>query len=440
MFIPESAKYILDVLKNNEHSAYLVGGCVRDSLLGKEPKDYDIATSARPEEVKSLFDKVIPTGEKHGTVTVMIDKEPFEITTFRKDGNYSDGRRPDGVEFTKTIEEDLSRRDFTINAIAYDGEKYIDPYSGVNDLQKYKMIRCVGKPEERFTEDALRMLRCVRFSSRLSFEISPLTYHGLWFNSNLIENVSVERIREELCQILLTEKPSYGLGVMERTGLLDYIIPELVDCVGFDQRNPHHDKTVFEHILSVVDDSPMDLNVRLAALFHDIAKPQTFTVDENGKGHFYNHHIVGADVTEDIMKRLKFDNKTIEQVVKLVRYHMDRYAHLRTPKVKKFINRVGIENLDKLFELQIADIRGSKEPHDFSGVLKLKEDVEKVLDEKQPLSLKDLAISGRDLMEIGIQQGKDMGRILNELLEMVLEDEKLNTKEQLLSVVKEKSK
>lgn len=431
MFIPDYINQINKTLSDNGHKAYLVGGCIRDYFLDKKPKDYDIASSATPTQIKMLFDKVIPTGEQHGTVTVMIDGVGVEVTTLRKDGEYKDSRHPESIEFTDDIVEDLSRRDFTSNAIAYDFDIFIDPFNGINDI-KNKVIKAVGNPNERFREDALRMMRAVRFASTLNFTIKDNTKASIKNNAELINNISNERISDELSKILLSDEPSYGIRLLDELDLLEYIIPELKQCVNFDQKNPHHSKNVFDHILSVLDNTDNNLVLRLAALFHDIAKPLTFTLDENNVGHFYKHHIEGEILTKEILQRLKFDNKTIDQVCILVREHMSRYDFLRTSSIKKFINRVGIENLDNLFKLQMADIKGSKPPFDFSSILNLQKEVEKILNEKQPLSVKDLDVNGYDLMTIGIPQGKQMGEILNNLLEYVLESPDNNKKEILL--------
>lgn len=270
---------------------------------------------------------------------------------------------------------------------------------------------------------------------QFNFNIEEKIINYIIRNASLIQNISKERIRDELCKILLSNYPNYGIEMLQKCNLLQYIIPELCECVDFDQHNKHHDKNVFDHIISVLNNTPKILNVRLAALLHDIGKVKCFTIDKNQQGHFYQHHIIGAKMTEEILKRLKFDNKTINNVTTLVREHMFRYDFLRASSIKKFINRVGIENLDNLFEIQIADIKGSAPPYDYSKVLNLKEDVYRILNEKQPLTVKELAINGFDLMDIGIKPGKKMGEILKQLLEKVLENPDLNTKKTLLEIV-----
>jgi len=436
MEIPRAVEYILSHLEYNGYNAYLVGGSTRDIFNYKNPKDYDICSNATPEQVKKLFNKVILTGERHGTVTVILNNEHYEVTTLRKDGIYKDNRNPEEVYFTNDLKEDVARRDFTINSICIDINRNVyDYFGGLKDIEN-KIIRCVGNSDDRFSDDALRLIRGIRFSCQHNFTIEENTFKSIIKNAFLIQMISKERIRDELCKILMSDSPSYGIRLLQETGLLQFIIPELCECVGFEQMNPHHNKDVFEHILEVVDNTPKILNVRLSALLHDIGKPKTFTLDENNCGHFYQHHVIGADMTEEILKRLKFDNKTIENVKILVKYHMDRYETIRTNNTKKFINRVGIENLNDLFELQIADIKGSKVSNDYSCVIRLKEEVEKILNEKQPLTVKDLKINGYDLMELGVEQGFMIGKILNGLLEKVLDNYELNNRDVLLEIVR----
>lgn len=434
--LPIDVKYILDVLNRNGYEAYIVGGSVRDSLLGKTPSDWDICTSAKPNKVIELFNssghKTIETGLKHGTITIVIVDEHFEVTTFRMDGDYSDGRRPDSVQFTDDIVKDLSRRDFTINAMAYnEKDGLVDPYNGLDYLNS-RVVRCVGNPNERFQEDGLRMLRAIRFASQLGFKIDRQTAIAIVDNRRLLRCISQERVREELNKILISKNPSGGMTALRTLKLLDYIIPELNDCYNFNQHNPNHDKDVFEHIMSVLDTIEPKLELRLAALFHDIGKPNTFTMDEDGIGHFYSHHKESARICREVMKRLKYSNKEIEYVSELVYYHMTRYEKLRTPSVKKFINKVGVDRLDDLFKLFIADRIGSKAPYEFDGIYKLKFECERVLSEKQPLDIKDLAVNGYDLMKIGIPQGKEIGDTLKVLLDAVLEDFSINDKDTLL--------
>lgn len=435
--IPDDVNYIIDTFQKSGFEAHIVGGCVRDCILGRNPNDWDITTNALPEDMMKLFPHTVPTGIKHGTVTILINNNNYEVTTYRIDGEYSDNRHPDEVIFTDSLKEDLSRRDFTINAMAYNHTSgLIDPFKGLDDI-KTKTVRCVGNADKRFNEDALRMIRAVRFASQLNFKIEEDTFSAIIRNHKLIKNVSVERIREELLKILLCEKPSTGITSLKESNLLEHILPEIIPCIGFEQKNPHHDKTVFEHILSVLDNTPPKLVIRLAALLHDIGKPHCFSVDEKGNGYFYGHELKSAEIAEVLLKRLKFDNNTIKKVRILVLEHMHRYSKIKASSIKKFINRVGIENLNDLFELQTADIKGSASPFDFSAVEYMKSEVWKIISQKQPLSTKDLQIDGSDLITLGYKPGKIIGEVLNYLLEKVLEYPELNTKETLIELVKQ---
>lgn len=442
IIMPINVKKILSILYFEGCAGYIVGGCVRDSILGLIPNDWDICTNCVPGEMLHIFSsfKVILTGFRHGTVTVVIGGENYEITTYRIDGDYIDGRHPKEVIFTDKLKEDLRRRDFTINAMAYnDRVGLIDYYGGVQDILD-KKIRCVGDPVERFKEDYLRMLRGVRLATQLEYNLESGTFDAIKELCGNIVNISAERVREELNEILLSRTPSMGFRLLDATGLLKYIMPELETCVGFEQHNPCHHEDVFNHTLSVVDNTESDLVLRLAALFHDIGKPETFVLDARGRGRFYNHSVIGAEIAEDIMKRLKYDSRSIEQVAILVKEHMSRYENLSDKAMKRFINRVGQDNIDRLFKLQVADIEAIAEEDeiDVSGILKLKSEVEKILNEKQPLSIKDLEIDGYDLMELGVPEGRLVGTILTELLEMVLEDPETNKKDILMKLAKNK--
>jgi len=434
--IPNEAFYVLNKLYEHKYESFLVGGCIRNMLLEKDVKDWDVTTQAKPNEVINIFGKehhVIPTGIKHGTVTVIINEIPIEITTYRTDGEYSNNRHPDSVKFVSIVKDDVDRRDFTINGLLYNGRDVVDCVGGLKDLNQRK-IRAIGNADDRFSEDSLRMMRCIRFSCQLGFDIIKSTIQSIERNAELIKNVSQERIRDELIKILMSDKPSKGIGLLAKTNLLKYILPELQECVGFDQHNKHHNKNVFNHILKVLENTPAVLNLRLATLFHDISKPETFTMDDNGQGHFYLHHKVGADKTREIMKRLKFDNETIDNVCILVYNHMARYPKLREGSVKKLLRRLGEHNVDDLINLQIADIIGSKSPYDFENVVLLKNELKRIIETKEPIAVNQLAINGHDLIELGIKPGKRMGEILNELLLLVMDKPEMNTKEQLLLI------
>lgn len=433
--VPEYVRSVMEQLTVAGYSAYLVGGAVRDLALGKKPNDYDITTNALPEQVKSIFPHVVLTGEKHGTVTVVTNSGNVEVTTMRKDGIYKDNRRPETVQFTFDIEEDLARRDFTINAMAISNDGWIGQ-EGLDDLRKH-IIKTVGNPDERFREDALRMLRAIRFSCQLLFEIEDNTLESISRNKLLINNISKERIKDELSKMLTSDYPGAGIEILRTTGLLEIILPEVYAMVGFDQHNVHHNKDVYYHTIEVLDGVRNDLTLRLSALFHDIGKPKTFSMDEDGCGHFYKHHVIGADMTRDILQRLRFDNKTIDDACILVLEHMSRYDSLRKSNIKRFINRVGIENLDKLFELQIADVGAGKSVQDVSCILNLKHEVDKILNEKQPLTVKDLKINGYDLIAMGLTPGRKIGNVLKELLDAVLAKPELNNEDYLRRYVRE---
>ncbi|MBC2582787.1 CCA tRNA nucleotidyltransferase [Clostridium sp. DJ247] len=438
MFIPNDVKIILDTLKNNGYESYIVGGSVRDSKINiVSPKDYDIATNALPEEIIKLFDKTIPTGIKHGTVTVIINGVGYEVTTYRIDGEYLDNRRPDVVTFVSNLKEDLARRDFTINALAFNEEKgLIDYFGGIEDLDN-KIIRAVGEPNKRFQEDALRMLRAIRFSAKLDFDIEQKTLEAIKGNCNLILSVSNERVRDELCKTLVSNNPTKGLRLLEETKLLEFILPELQVAVGFNQQNPHHDKEVFEHILAVVNNCPPELNLRVAALLHDIAKPECFTVDKEGIGHFYGHDKKGAILCEKILRRLKFDNESISEISILVKEHMNVLKKPTDAAVKRLINRVGKDLLRDLFVLQRADALGSLSPEmRLEEIDRVEEKAMAILESKVPLSTKELAVNGRDLIqEFSLKPGEEIGNMLKFLLDKVLENPQLNSKEELLAII-----
>lgn len=427
--------------------AYLVGGAVRDIFLHKKPHDFDVATNATPQDVMKLFRTVIPTGFEHGTVTVHFEGLEIEVTTFRTESGYSDGRHPDSVNYAATIEEDLSRRDFTINAIAADlkNGKIVDPFGGKRDIKK-KIIRTVGKAHERFMEDGLRPVRCVRFACKLGFSIEKHTFSEL-FDSEIqkkISSISIERFRDEFEKILGSAKPSVGLKLLEETGIMKLFIPELLDgrgCVQSDQRG-FHDFDVLDHLYYACDGAPVEkLNIRLAALFHDIGKPAAKKLID-GNITFYNHERIGAKLTQEIMTRLKFPNAVIDDVCHLIREHMFNYeSNWTVPAVRRFIIRVGQEHLEDLFDLRLADMYGmhnQKIEYKYSAAIallvELKDRIAVELEKNNALSLKDLAINGNDLIAAGFEKGKKLGIILNHLLDCVIEDPDMNTKEKLLKV------
>ncbi|WWU64831.1 CCA tRNA nucleotidyltransferase [Clostridium baratii] len=433
--IPSNVKYIIDEFYKNNYEAFMVGGCIRDALLCKTPKDYDIATSAKPEITEKLFEKTIPTGIKHGTVTVLIDNEPYEVTTYRTEGEYKDNRRPDEVYFVSDIKEDLSRRDFTINAFAYNSREGLkDFFGGLDDLNN-RLIRSVGDANKRFNEDALRMLRAIRFSTQLNFDIEENTLNAIKDNKDLIKNISAERIRDELCKILISNNVRTGLNLLKECGLLQIVIPEIVPSIGFDQKNIHHFEDVFNHTLSVIEKCPEDLNIRLAALLHDIGKPDVFFIDDKGNGRFFGHNTKSEKIARDILNRLRFDNKTIKSVCILVREHMNVLDNASNLAIKRLINRVSKENIYSLLALQKADILSLKDPNvALYKVSDMRKKIDNIIDSNTPLTVKDLAIDGGKLIkELQIKPGKLVGDILNYLLELVLKNPELNNYDSLIT-------
>ncbi len=436
MKLNKDVKEILKKIENNNFKAYVVGGAVRDYYLGLEINDYDIATDAKPDEVIKIFEKVIPTGIKYGTVTLVYNKKNYEITTFRKDFKYINNRKPEKVIFSNRIEEDVKRRDFTINSLYCDinGRVY-DLYKGIEDI-KSKVIKTIGEPDERFREDALRMIRAIRFMTTLNFEIEEKTKKSIEKNYSNIKNVSPERIRVEFDQILLSKRPGKGIRALIKTNIMKYIIPEIYDSIGFEQNNKYHDKDVYEHTISVLENIESKLDLRLAALLHDISKPETFTLDKDSEGHFKGHHIKSAEKSVEILKRLRYDNKTIENVRVLIRYHYLKDISIKEKGVKRFIKNVGKERLDDIFKLNIADIKGKSDIAGMDKVNNLKEKTRLILENKEPLNKKDLNINGEDIKNLGVKEGKLVGDLLDYLLDKVLENSNINDKKTLTNIAR----
>lgn len=449
--IPDILKKMNEIFVQHGYKAYLVGGAVRDMLMGKEPHDWDVTTDATPEQVMSIFRKVIPTGIAHGTVTVHFMKNEIEVTTFRTESDYSDGRHPDKVEYTGNIEEDLSRRDFTINAIAsYLGDGTItDPFHGRDDIKR-KVIRTVGNPLERFSEDGLRPVRAVRFSAQLGFEIERDTLKAISEPEILkkTSGISLERFRDELLKLMKAEKPSAGLKLMEDSGILDIFIPEFKKCRGCIQGDfrGYHQFDVLDHLFYACDGAPASKqNVRLAALFHDIGKPDVKRVIPTPQGDqftFYNHEAKSQQITKEILFRLKFSNAEIANICHLVVNHMFNYTQDWTDAaVRRFLAKIQAENLEDLYDLRLADIYGmnnapvrGQDSRTIALLNELKDRISKETEKNSVLSLKQLAVNGKDLMKNGISAGKDLGFVLNQLLETVLEDPSQNEKEQLIKI------
>ena len=434
--LPQKVRYIIETIQAAGYEAYAVGGCIRDSILGKEPDDWDITTSAAPEEVKKMFRKTIDTGIQHGTVTVMMEKESFEVTTYRIDGKYEDSRHPKDVTFTAELKEDLRRRDFTINAMAYNEQNgLIDIFEGIRDIER-KMIRCVGNAEERFTEDALRMMRAVRFSAQLGYTIEDETKKAIKKLAPTLQNISAERIQTELVKLLISEHPD-DIRTAYETGITKQILPEFNICMETQQNNPHHCYSVGEHILHTLIFVEPDKVLRLGMLFHDIGKPQTLTVDEKGITHNHGHAAVGEEMTVEILKRLKFDNDTLDKVRKLVRYH-DWKIESNPKNVRRAANKIGEDIFPMLFAAKYADVMAQSDYQREEKLQELKtlqEIYKGILEKKECLCLKDLAVSGDDLIAEGMKPGKEIGITLNKLLEDVLENPEHNQKEYLLSLL-----
>jgi tRNA nucleotidyltransferase (CCA-adding enzyme) len=432
--LPAGAENIIRTLEDHGHEAFVVGGCVRDCVLGLKPQDWDITTDAKPLEVKRLFTRTVDTGIKHGTVTVLLPDGAYEVTTFRIDGKYSDGRHPDSVTFTPSLEEDLKRRDFTINAMAYSDSRGLkDLFGGAEDLKAH-VIRAVGDPEERFHEDALRMMRAVRFAARFGFEIEDDTLRAISELHELLSKVSYERIRDEFTKTLLTDNPDY-IKLMRETGLTHVFMPEW-DQMVIPQHTIHHIYNVEDHTMSVLRLTPKDRILRLSAFFHDIGKPVSRTTDKNGTDHFKHHPERGALITADVMRRLRFDRDTIKKCVNLVRWH-DLRPDDSDEAVRKAVSEIGTGAFPDLFILKRADILSQstyKRAEKLAEIDMFERRYNEIISRHDPLSIGDLEISGKDIMELGVNKGPVIGRILSGLLSMAIKDPSVNTHDKLLDL------
>lgn len=430
MQLPESVEKIIHTLENAGYEAYAVGGCVRDVMLGLTPADWDITTSAEPEQVKSLFQRTIDTGIQHGTVTVRMDGKSFEVTTYRIDGKYEDGRHPEEVTFTKSLEEDLKRRDFTINAMAYnDSTGLVDLYGGQEDLEK-KVIRCVGNPEERFTEDALRMMRAVRFAAKLNFSIEEETRRAITMLKDNLSKVSAERIQVELTKLITSDHPEKMYDLFD-TGLTSVFFPEWDEAMICDQNTKHHMYTVGWHTIHVMENVRPDKTMRLAAMLHDIGKPVVKRSDKKDHSHFQGHPQMSDVMADRILRRLKYDNDTIHKVRMLVRYHDERPV-LNDITVRRCMNEMDLDFAD-LFELKRADTL-AQSTYMREEKLAYIDTFEKLYNANlnQCTDKKLLAVNGGDLIQAGIEKGPQMGRVIDRLLEDVIENPEENTRENLL--------
>lgn len=439
--MPDEIVYILEKLEKHGYKSYVVGGSVRDYMLFKEPHDFDIATSARPEEIEELFKEhsLSDIGKKYGTIVIRVGIYDVEITTFRLESDYEKNRKPKSVIFTDKLEEDLKRRDFTINAMAMNSKgEIIDLFNGKDDLNK-KIIRTVGSAKCRIEEDALRILRAIRFAGSFDFKIEEELYSEIIKNRNLIKNLSPERIKSEIDKMLLLDIPSKSFKIMADTKVLEIVFPELYKTVDYDQMTPYHEKTLFDHILCVVDNVPKKLSIRYAALFHDIEKPKTLSIDSYGIGHFYGHDDLGAIRAEGILKEYNSSNELINSVKSLVKEHMKAPEDTMTDKaLRRLIKRVGKDNVLDLLDLMIADRICTTNGRDFEFLIKRQNRIKELLNEDVIIKEKFLKIDGNDLIKLGFNEGKLIGEILSYLEEIVLDDPSLNEKEILLNVVLEK--
>lgn len=435
--MPAGVRMIIEVLNQHGYEAFAVGGCVRDSILDRKPDDWDITTSATPYQVKELFQRTVDTGLQHGTVTVMVGKTGFEVTTYRIDGEYEDGRHPKEVKFTANLTEDLKRRDFTINAMAYSQETgLIDRFGGMDDLQK-KVIRCVGDPWQRFGEDALRILRAVRFAAQLGFSIEEETRRAIVELAPTLAKISAERIQTETVKLLVSDRPQMW-QVLYETGITKIIMPEFDRMMETPQKNPHHEGSVGEHTLRALPKVEGQKVLRLAMLLHDMGKVETRTTDEQGIDHFINHGPRGKEIAGKILRRLKFDNDTIQQVTRLVYWH-DYRPMPEERAVRRAVNKVGVELFPLYLKVQRADIMAQSEylrEEKLERLEQVSAIYQQILEKNQCVTLKSLAVTGGDLIANGMKPGPEMGNVLQKLLEAVLDRPELNEKEKLLELWK----
>jgi len=441
MHVPTKVCELLTQINEAGFQSYVVGGAVRDSLLDKEPKDWDICTDASPDDIKEIFGKTLDTGIKHGTVTVMRDDIGYEITTFRTEGEYSDNRRPDSIKFVKSLKEDLSRRDFTINAMACDQDGFIyDYFNGIRDL-KHEVIKCVGDPEKRFSEDALRILRAVRFAAQLNFSIEHSTHRAILDLQKNLEFVSKERIRVEWDKILSSDRPGAWVYWFVENGLIDYIDPEIAKMYCFRQYNPYHKYDVLRHACHAIDCVGDDLILRIAMLYHDTGKPYTFELVD-GRGRFHGHNKISSELAEKGLERLKYDRKTIDLVSKLVYYHDYRIDDkLRKVHIKRFLNKIGAENFDYWYQIRVSDVLSQNLKYAqkrLEKLFKIKNIVSEIIINEEAFSVKQLDFNGKDIMDIlDIESSPQVGEILDLILDVVMSGGIKNNKKDIEDYLKE---
>ena len=441
MYLDKNIRLILNILQKNGQG-YIVGGYVRDVLLGLEPKDCDFVTDIEYEKLLNIFSEYSPKeiGKHFGIIQIKIDGAHYEIAKMRQDKGIPKDRKEQEIEFTENIYEDLKRRDFTINAIAFDGEKF---YYGDSDSQKdieNKTLRFVGECKKRIEEDPLRILRYFRFLATKDLKYLDEDVEEISKYRELLQNLSVERIREEFDKII-TGKNAYNiLRILSDKKILEIIIPEWKDCRGFNQRNIHHIYTVDEHILQALKETDMDLITRLAIFFHDIGKPKCFSLGEDGKGHFYNHELISAEIAKEIMERLRYDKNSIEKVYRIIQYHLVYGIDNEEKFIKKMMNRLEKEDMLRYFQVLKADRKTQRHPYIFEQIERLEKIYQDIVKKQLPISIKDLNISGKELLENGFKQGKNIGEVLKYLLNQVLEYPECNTQEQLLKLALEYKK
>lgn len=434
--LSKDEKEILEILQKYGEG-YIVGGYVRDSLLGIEPSDCDFVTNLDYSKLLEIFKDFSPKeiGKHFGIIQIIYNGKAYEIAKYRKDIGMPEDRKEQEIEFTNSIMEDLKRRDFTINAIAYDGKNFRYVEGAEEDL-KNKTLRFVGDPIVRIKEDPLRIMRFIRFLATKNLE-SAFEIEKLKDYLYLLDKISMERIRDEFNKIILSKDIENALSILEKSGVLEYIIPEWSATIDFDQKNSHHYLTVDKHIKKVVSLCDEDLGLRIAALLHDIGKPQTFTLDSEGKGHFYNHEIESAKIADSILKRMKYSTKISSSIKNLVLYHLNTFKNSGRKYVKKLINEMGKDEVLKLFKLMEFDRIAHNPPHDFRSLNELKRLYNEIIEKEEAVSIKDLKISGKDIIELGVSQGKEIGLVLKLIFERVLEDSSLNERKILIKLAKE---
>lgn len=436
--LPNEVKFILERLNKRGFEGYAVGGCIRDLILNKRPYDWDITTSANPDEILNIFSdfKTADTGLKHGTVTVIMNHKPFEITTYRTEGVYSDNRHPDKVEFSTSISDDLSRRDFTMNAVSYnESDGIYDPFCGINDINN-KIIKSIGNPDTRFKEDALRILRGLRFSAVLGFDIEENTAKSMFKNKNLLNNISGERISSEFNKLIIGDN-AYNV-IKNFRDIIAEFIPEIIPSFEFDQHNPHHCFDVWEHSLIALKKTESDKILRLAIFFHDLGKPYCLKFDSEGIGHFKTHNIKSAEITQAVLKRLKYDAKTLKEVTQLVLHHDDKLKCDRQ-SVKRYISEYGRETMIKLMKIQLADNSAKKDKNSprFRAANEILRQVYDITENNECCTVSELKINGNDIIALGVPKSKLIGEILKSLLELVIRGECENSKDTLIKKAEE---